>query len=107
MGYYITAAMLYLVIMMLTFCDSARSSTYYIPISMICNTFSCFLWYLLAHNLHDKDAVLINSAYWDMMIMVIGYVLPMFIFGFRLTTMQFAGMIVIFIGFCMLKFLGE
>lgn len=74
---------------------------------MACNIFSCFLWYSLAHSLYDKDAVLINSAYWDMMIMAIGYVLPMFVFGFRLTTMQLIGIAVIFVGFCMLKFLGK
>jgi len=107
MGYYIAAAIIYLVIMMLTFCDSVRLSAYYIPVSMACNILSCFLWYSLAHSLYDKDAVLINSAYWDMMIMAIGYVLPMFIFGFCLTIMQLIGIAVIFVGFCMLKFLGK
>ena len=107
MGFYITAAMLYLVIMMLTFLDTARSSNYYIPASTACNIVACLLWYTLAKSLPSKEAVLLNSAYWDMMIMFIGYILPMAIFGFRLTTLQIAGMAVIFVGFCMIKFSGK
>lgn len=73
----------------------------------MCNIIACILWYSLAHSLSNKEDVLLNSAYWDMMIMTIGYMLPMLIFGFKLTYMQFAGLAVIFAGFCMLKFFGK
>lgn len=107
MWYYLTASLLYLVIMLMTFVDAARSSRWYFACCIACNVGASVLWFKLAQSLPDRDAVLINSAYWDLMIMFIGYMLPMVAFQFRLGFWQYAGLALVFLGFCLLKVFNE
>lgn len=107
MWYYGAASVLYLAVMLLTFMESARSSRWYVPCCLACNLFASFLWFRLAQSLPNRDSVLINSAYWDLMIMVIGYVLPMILFSFKMNAWQYLGLAVVFIGFCIMKVCNE
>lgn len=107
MWYYSTASVLYLAVMLMTFVDAARSSRWYLPCCIFCNLAASVLWFRFAQSLPDRDAVLINSAYWDLMIMFIGYMLPMVVFQFRLNPWQYSGLALVFIGFCLLKVFNE
>lgn len=107
MWYYVAASLLYVAVMLMTFVDAARSSRWYLPCCIVCNVGASILWFRLAQSLPNKDSVLINSAYWDLMIMFIGYMLPMVAFQFRLGTWQYVGLALVFLGFCLLKVFNE
>jgi drug/metabolite transporter (DMT)-like permease len=103
MIYYLIASVFYIAIMLMTFTESIRLSKHFIWINLFLNICSSFLWFTLVKNLPNKESILLNSAYWDLMIMFVGYILPIFIFQFKLNYMQLIGLFVIFVGFCLLK----
>lgn len=107
MIYYLIASVFYIAIMLMTFTESIRLSKHFIWINLFLNTCAAFFWFYFAKNLPNKESILLNSAYWDLMIMVIGYILPIFIFQFKLNYMQLIGLFVVFIGFCLLKVFND
>jgi hypothetical protein len=70
---------------------------------LVLNFLASFSWFSLVKSLPDKESILINSVYWDIMIMGIGYILPLFIFSFKLNNIQIISLFVILLGFFMLK----
>ena len=103
MIYYLIASIFYFLLMCFTFNECIRKSSYYTYVCLILNLCSAFLWFSFVKNLPNREEVLFHSVYWDLMIIVIGYILPLFIFEFKLNYIQMIGIIVIFIGFCLLK----
>ena len=103
MWYYIIAGIFYLLVMLLTFCDNTRKSAWFIPICVSLNTLGTIIWFLLVKNLDDKKKILVNSVYWDFMILVIGYCLPLILFKFEFSLIQFLGLILIIFGFALIK----
>ncbi len=100
--YYFIAFLIYLILMFMTFSDF-RESKYFVFVALTLNFLTSFLWFSLVKSLPDKESILINSVYWDIMIMGIGYILPLFIFSFKLNNIQIISLFVILLGFFMLK----
>ena len=103
MIYYLSAAICYFLVMCLTFVEHWRNHRFYIGACLLFNFFSASMWFSFVKTLPSKENILLHSVYWDLMIMIIGYILPVFIFHFKLNYLQITGIFVIFIGFCMLK----
>lgn len=103
MKYYVIASLCYLIVMLLTFFDFSRKSSWFLPVSLLFNTVGTCLWFLLVKHLDEQQKILIHSVYWDFMILVIGYCLPLIIFKFNFNFLQIAGFILTIIGMVMIK----
>ena len=103
MWHYIVAGIFYTLVMFLTFSDSTRKSHWFFIVSILLNTCGSVIWFMLVKSLDDKEKILINSIYWDFMILVIGYCIPLMIFKFSFNYFQMVGLIFIIFGFILLK----
>ena len=101
--YYLMAFMFYFLAMIITFNDSYRRSNWYIYVSLGLNTAGSIFWFLLVKYLNDNDKILIHSAYWDLMILIISFLLPTIIYKFNFNLYQIGGLIFIFLGFAIVK----
>jgi len=100
---YIIAAAFYTFDMLITFNDGFRKSNWYLPMSITGNLFGSICWFMLVKHLDNNDRILIHSVYWDFMILLIGYMLPLMIYQFHFNFGQIIGMSMVVIGLCLLK----
>lgn len=103
MWYYLIASLFYLMVMFITFNDAFRKSSWYFPLSIFGNLIGSICWFLLVRHLNNNDKILIHSVYWDFMILVIGYLLPLLAFEFSFNSWQIFGMSLVIIGLCVIK----
>lgn len=103
MKYYAFASVCYLIVMLLTFFDYSRKSSWFLPISLFFNTCGTLAWFLLVKQLNEQQKILIHSVYWDFMILVIGYCIPLILFKFNFTYLQIIGLIMTIAGMLLIK----
>jgi drug/metabolite transporter (DMT)-like permease len=103
MQYYIIASFFYLIVMLITFYEPMRKTSWFLPISICCNLFSSMCYFLLIKKLNNKEDILINGIYWDFMLIFIGYLIPLFIFQFKFNTNQIIGLTLVVIGILIIK----
>jgi multidrug transporter EmrE-like cation transporter len=60
-------------------------------------------YFLLIKKLKNKEDILINSIYWDFMLIFIGYLIPLFIFQFKFNINQIIGLTLVVIGILIIK----
>ena len=65
-------------------------------------------WYikydiLYAKKLNNKVEILTNSIYWDLMMIFIGYLIPLLVFQFKFNNNQIIGFTLIIIGILIVK----
>lgn len=89
--------------MFITFNDAFRKSSWYLPLSIFGNLIGSICWFLLVRHLNNNDKILVHSVYWDFMILVIGYLLPLLAFEFSFNSWQIFGMSLVIIGLCVIK----
>ena len=90
-------------VMFITFNDAFRKSNYYLPLSIFGNLIGSICWFLLVRHLNNNDKILVHSVYWDFMILVIGYLLPLMFYEFSFSLWQIFGMCLVVIGLCIIK----
>lgn len=89
--------------MLLTFFDYSRKASWFLPISLFFNTCGTIAWFLLVKQLNEQQKILIHSVYWDFMILVIGYCIPLILFKFNFTYLQIIGLIMTIVGMLLIK----
>jgi len=104
MQYYIIASFFYLIVMLITFHEPMRKTNWFLPIAISCNLLSSMCWFLLAKKLNNKEEILTNSIYWDLMMILIGYLIPLLVFQFKFNNNQIIGFTLIIIGILIVKF---
>ena len=103
MSYYLIAFIFYFITMIITFYEPIRKTNYYFYISLILNTCGSICWFLLVKYLDNNEEILIHSAYWDLMILIICFLFPIIIFNFNFNLYQMIGFLFILLGFGMVK----
>lgn len=82
----------------LSYIPALKASPAYYPIWILITLFSTMAWAVLAKSIPDSSRLLVIGLYWDTLMQLTYLLMPLLIFGARLTLTQSAGAVLIFLG---------
>ena len=98
MWYFIGGALLYVISTAICYITPIKNSPYFFPIGLTAGFLANLLWLSLAKQSFDKDQTLQLGILWDAMLTLIYVLVPVLMFGARLSGWQLAGSILILLG---------
>lgn len=104
--YLSTASILYAIFTWYTFNDEIRQSPYFFVIGLAYAVLANFTWIILVRNINDTRQILFYSLAWDVLMAVIGWMIPIIFYHARLTLTSSLGVLLIIAGVLVLR-VGE
>lgn len=87
----------------MSFSDSFRRSAWFIPGFTTANLAIGFLWVWAARLLDDKAKIYVYSLYWDSLMVLCYYLLPLLVMGIKLNTQTLCGIFLTVTGLVVIK----
>lgn len=97
------AFLVFLVGSAMSFSDTFRRSTWFIPGFTTANLAIGFLWIWAARLLDDKAKIYVFSLYWDSLMVLCYYILPLLAMGIKLNSQTVFGIVLTVIGLIVIK----
>jgi uncharacterized membrane protein len=96
-------ALIYAFASWLTYGDSCREQWWYVPIGAILGAVLSILWFVAAKVLGDKEKILVFSLYVDFIMVLCYYMIPFIFYGVKMDLWSGIGLLLMFLGFAVLK----
>lgn len=94
---------LYSICCYFTFDDRTRAKWWYVPsgvfLGIVCNT----IWLFMTRSLDDKEKIYFYALFWDAMIVVVFYGMPILLFGVKLNKWGLLGLALMITGLTIMK----
>lgn len=103
LGIYIIGFLIYCAYAQLGFTESMRSSSWYIPLGLVCSISANLMWMLLVRFLADNKAITVAAFRWDAVVILAALVVPLLFHGVKLNGLQWAGIGLILSGLTLTK----
>jgi len=87
----------------LSYMPTLKGSPYYFLMWTAVTAVSTLAWALLAKAVPDSTRLVVVGLYWDTLMQVTYLLIPVMIFGARLTMLQTSGILLIFCGILMAR----
>lgn len=87
-----------------TYNDNIKNSIWYYPLGVSLGTITATLWFYVCTLLPDKNKVYVYSLFWDTIMVMVYYGLPILFFGVKLDKITAVGSTLILAGIMVLKF---
>ena len=100
---YIAAFFFHFASMLLAFNEDFRKSNYFFYISLSLSFCNSVFWLNLVKLLNNNEKIIVHSAYWDFMALIIYLIFPMLLFKFKFNNFQFLGLFLVILGFFTIK----
>src|SRR5574343_606007 len=90
----------------LTYTPSCRNQWWYYPVGMVTWGTASFLWLWTAKYLNDEKRIYVYSFFWDSLMCIICYGLPLIFFNVKVNFYGIIGVLLVILGLVFLK-VGE
>lgn len=103
----ITGVILYAFLAYVTYYNEVRTSIWYLPLFSVFSLLTGLVFAITAKYLDDKSRMYMFSFYWDTLLTLTYFVVPIVFFGVQFTRTATCGMILVIIGLIILKISGD
>jgi uncharacterized membrane protein len=83
--------------------DEQRRSPWFYPVYLSVSVACSLIWIVSAKCLDNKRHILVYSVFWDSLLMVAYYLLPLLFFGVKVNTGMLVGIALVLIGIMLVK----
>jgi multidrug transporter EmrE-like cation transporter len=98
----LAGALVYLVAVVICYFKPVRESALYFPIGLACGLAANYLWLAWSRSMTDPQR-LVAGFYWDGMIVAMYALVPVLLFGVRVTAWTALGLVLIVVGVLLTK----
>lgn len=96
-------ALAYAVAVSICYIPAIKAGPWYFPTGILCGIAANAIWLHLAKNQIDNSRILVAGFYWDTMIIITYTLIPVVLFGVRVSWTTAAGLVLIGLGIFLTK----
>lgn len=82
----------------------AQEKWWYFWVAILSGAASNVLWFIATKIIEDKKQIYLYSLVWDFFVVAVYFLLPVYVFDIKLNKIGIMGLILMLIGFMMIKF---
>jgi drug/metabolite transporter (DMT)-like permease len=99
----VAVAIIYVLCAYLSYSINWHDRAWYMPVGVFLGTSTVVLWYVMVKHLADKDRIYFYSLVWDVILVFVYYLLPIFCFGVKLDRNGVIGICLMLAGLVLMK----